>query len=940
VGCFASFAGGLHGQAPDGPPQPRPQPEFPPIQEVTKGYEARRGFITLHVDMKKHRVLGEIPGNLLGKPFLLAVSIAGGGYYTGWQWDDRMVLWERLDRKLVLVEPEIRYKAQGTLAEVVKRTYRDRVITSVPILSEGQGGACVVDMSDLLATRSFLFAGSLGRGIDPSLTKVAKAKAFQKNVELEFDLVRGGGEGGGGRGGRQGVVGGSGRIGVHYSISELAPAAGYRPRAADDRIGYFLTAYKDFSKDPRDDTSFVRHINRWRLEKADPTLELSPPKDPITFYVEKTVPIRFRRYVHEGILEWNEAFEKIGILGALVVRQQTDTEFNDLDPEDVRYNFFRWITSESSFAMGPSRVHPETGEILDADIIFDDAMIRTWLGEYSKFLAEGPAKEFHPALRRYLEEHPERHPLRRWSLRSPALAPHPETLDVVLPPGVEPPEDYGMGAPGLMPVPAALRRQGQCDFGHGVRHEVNMGLVALEILEGLPPQPGSKGPDKGKDAWPEEFMGQVVKEVVMHEVGHTLGLRHNFKASTWLGIDEINSPERPPEALTGSVMDYNPTNITPRGKPQGYWNTRTLGPYDFWAIEYGYTLKDDPKELARIAGRVAEKGLSYATDEDTWSSDPYVNRFDMGSDPLEFSRRQVELVSQLLQDLVEKFVKPGQGYQRARDAFDMFLFTHGRSVRRAARFIGGHSIYRDHKGDPGERPPVEPVPAEKQREALDFVCEQVLSANSLKFPPALFKYLAVGRWSHWGSSDENEDPEYPIHDRILQVQLWAIFDILNPRTLTLVADAEARLAPETDAVTIPEILAKLTEVIWSEVKSVPPTGDFTNRSPYITTLRRNLQHEYLGQLIDLALEGDSGGSPQSARTQAWYRLDKLRQDIAGAIAKFSATQPKLDDYTRAHLEESFQRITKALDASYSRSSASSGGGGGYIIIGQPPGEAR
>jgi hypothetical protein len=301
VGCFGTTVGGLFGQAPGGSPQPPPQPEFPPLQEVTKGYEARRGFLTLYVDMKKHRVLGEVPGNLLGRPFLLAVSIAGG-YYAGWQWDDRMVLWERLDRKLVLVEPEIRYKAQGTLAEVVKRTYRDRVITSVPILSEGPGGSCLIDLSDLLATRSSLFAGQLGRGIDPSLTKVAKAKAFQKNVELEFDLVRGGGDGGGPFGGGGG---GSGRLGVHYSISELAPAAGYRPRTADDRIGYFLTAYKDFSKDPREDTSFVRYINRWRLEKADPSLELSPPKDPIIFYVEKTVPIRFRRYVHEGILEWN-----------------------------------------------------------------------------------------------------------------------------------------------------------------------------------------------------------------------------------------------------------------------------------------------------------------------------------------------------------------------------------------------------------------------------------------------------------------------------------------------------------------------------------------------------------------------------------------------------------------------------------------------------------
>src|SRR6185295_9717782 len=121
---------------------------------------------------------------------------------------------------------------------------------------------------------------------------------------------------------------------------------------------------------------------RWQLDKLDPKLKLSPPKTPITFYIEKSVPVPFRRFVAEAILEWNKAFEKVGIVGAIQVHQQTeDNEHAGKDPEDARYNFFRWIVSDEAFAMGPSRVNPRTGQILDADIVFDDSMVESYAGD-------------------------------------------------------------------------------------------------------------------------------------------------------------------------------------------------------------------------------------------------------------------------------------------------------------------------------------------------------------------------------------------------------------------------------------------------------------------------------------------------------------------------------------------------------------------------------
>ncbi len=152
---------------------------------------------------------------------------------------------------------------------------------------------------------------------------------------------------------------------------------------ADDRVGYFLTVLKDFSKKETDDDRFVRYITRWNLEKADRNAEMSTPKEPIIFWLEKTIPFKYRKPIRDGILEWNKAFEKAGFYDAIEVRQQPDDA--PWEPGDIRYNTFRWITAGAGFAMGPSRVNPTTGQILDADIIFDADFLQFWKQEYETF---------------------------------------------------------------------------------------------------------------------------------------------------------------------------------------------------------------------------------------------------------------------------------------------------------------------------------------------------------------------------------------------------------------------------------------------------------------------------------------------------------------------------------------------------------------------------
>ena len=506
---------------------------------------------------------------------------------------------------------------------------------------------------------------------------------------------------------------------MHYSVSRL-PETGYQPRLADDRVGHFLTVIKDFSKTGADD-QFVRYINRWDLRKAKPGAEVSPPVTPIVVWIEKTVPYKFRGAVRDGILEWNKAFERVGFSNAIEVRQQPDDA--TWDPEDIRYNTFRWITANAGFAMGPSRTNPLTGQILDADIIFDADFIEIWT--------------------------------RRLETWKPDAAVEPLGLPLVAFNGHE-------DATGL-PFSLAFDRETDSE---GLGRQFAFGALAMAA--------GAKPVAKDQI---EKLLVEGVKSVVTHEVGHTLGLRHNFKSSALLTMDEVNDPEKNRTiGLTASIMDYTPVNISPKGKKQGDYFSRTIGPYDYWAIEYAYRplpggTDGEVPQLAKIASRCTEPALQYATDEDTGplAPDPSVNRFDLSKDPVEFARWRVELISQLLPVLVDRAVEPGEGYDRARNAFGILLNEHARAMGFVAREIGGVYVNRDHRGDPKARPPFVVTEPKKQREALEFLEQQVFGPEAYRFPDKLLDFLGTTHWKHWGMKPQGR-PDFPLNQTVLMMQ--------------------------------------------------------------------------------------------------------------------------------------------------------------------------
>jgi hypothetical protein len=351
------------------------------------------------------------------------------------------------------------------------------------------------------------------------------------------------------------------------------------------------------------------------------------------------------------------------------------------------------------------------------------------------------------------------------------------------------------------------------------------------------------------DGIPESFIGPLLADLVVHEVGHTLGLRHNFKASSIYTYSEINSPDtKGKKAFAGSVMDYIPVNVVAgKDKPQGDYGMHAVGPYDEWAIEYGYTFE---KDLKPILSRAAEPQLIYGTDEDTGGPDPRARRYDFSRDPLDYAENQIALAQITRAKLLEKFVKDGDSWAKARRGYQLTLLTQVQAVTMMSNWLGGSYVNRARKGDPNATAPVVPVPAEMQRKAIAFVLKNTFNDEAYGLTPELLKFLTIDKW--WDIQNYFDEPNWPVHDKVLGIQATVMTALLNPVTLARVYDNEFRTPSNEDAVTLPEVLKTVYEAAWVELGQIDPAKAYTDRAPLVSSLRRNLQREQVERLIDLA----------------------------------------------------------------------------------------
>ncbi|MEM9413062.1 MAG: zinc-dependent metalloprotease, partial [Planctomycetota bacterium] len=675
------------------------------------------------------------------------------------------IYWKKYGKRLALIAENIGIRGSDDESKAsVERIFTDRVLLDVPILTMVPRGGPMIDLDDLFVRNASVFFGSRYRA-SRGLINVKKAKSYEKNTEIAFEIP----------------VSGGGLKTLHYSVSKIEGTPGFKPRKADQRIGYFTTTYEDYGKYESDETD-IRFINRWHLEKRDPKLKLSPPKKPIVFYIEHTTPVRYRRWVRQGILNWNKAFEKIGIIDAVEVRQQ-DKQTNahmDKDPENVQFNFVRWLNNNISTAIGPSRVDPRTGEILDADIVLTDGWIRVFEDQFDELMPKISMQGVSPETLAWYAEHP------NWDPRVRLATPSQRNFVRESIQHQATQQFHGHTQSGIQTaamgddvldglVDRVSQTNGACFAAEGKGYDVALMRMMQRYLiddkkdeketsdDKKEDEEDAKEEEQMLDGMPESFIGPLLADLVSHEVGHTLGLRHNFKASSIYSLAEINSEElKGKKPLAGSVMDYLPTNFNfESGEVQGDYAMIGVGPYDLWAIEYGYTT--DKKKLPKILSRVAEPELSFGTDEDTIGPDPLARRYDFSQNPLDFATNQVKLAKHHREKILEDFVKDGDSWSKARQGYLLTLRLQTQATSMMANWIGGTFVNRDKKGDPNGRKPIEVVPTEQQREALEFVIENTMFDEAFGLSPELLLHMTSDPWRGGFFFSASNEPAWPIH---------------------------------------------------------------------------------------------------------------------------------------------------------------------------------
>jgi Met-zincin/Domain of unknown function (DUF5117) len=626
-------------------------------------------------------------------------------------------------------------------------------------------------------------------------------------------------------------------VGHHYSLA-LLPDPPMPARRADARIGLMTQTMLDYSDDlarsPR-----VRVAERWRLEKKDPAAPMSMPVKPITFWIDRNVPLKYRASVSSAILEWNKAFERIGFIDAIVVKQQADDA--DFDTLDIGYASVRWMMSASpSFgAIGPRHVDPRSGEILDADIGFESLSSRSHRNLRAQTLSGTPA------------------------------------FDAVL------------GQP-------QARGQDHCHYGDLAAEQLS---YALDLLAAR----GDLDPDSPQA---EGFVQDYVKDTIMHEVGHALGLRHNFRASRVYTEAQLSDPEfTRVNGTTGSVMEYNAINLPAPGQPAVTPFQTQLGPYDYWAIEYAYkpiAPADEEAELRRIAARSNEPLLAFGSDEDAaFGIDPETIQLDLGADPIAYAAKRLAIARDLFKRQELRELPPDQNYAVLRRSLGYAIADSGRAVGVLVRQIGGVRTLRDYPGS--GRDPLVPLDAATQRQALELISRHVLAADGLAVTPALQRRLAP-------DFDELREvaglgTDYSVPQRLLDLQRAVLNQLMSDALAVRMLDSLGKIEHPESAFQLAELYERLTRDIWSELA----TG------ANISASRRDLQREHVNRLANAMLRP----SPQArADARSLMRVQALQlQKQLDKSLKRSAT---MDAATRAHLQDSADTLAQALAAKLQR----------------------
>ena len=800
--------------APQNANAPRRAPR-PYAQVITARAHTERGNLTAHrVD---DRFFLEVADSTMGRDYLLVSRLAGvpagtGGFQSaGSSVNERMVRWERVGDRVLLRSISVGAVADDSLpiARSVRENNYAPILASFPIQAFARdSNAYVLDVTDFFGGDTPALSGLSAaqrrtygvRRFDTARSYVSGIRAFPLNVEVRHVQTFDASDPPGDR------AGGTVSLEMRQSLV-LLPKEPMRPRNFDQRVGFFTVERVNYGLDEQK-AATQTFITRWRLEPKDPAAyargELVEPVKPITYYIDPATPARWKRYVKEGVENWQRVFEKAGFKRAIIAKDPpSKAEDPDWDPDDARVSMVRWAASLVRNAVGPHTSDPRTGEILNSEI--------TW---------------YHNHMRSYRN---------RLLLETGAANPAARTLDI-----------------------------------------------------------------------PEELMGETMRQVITHEIGHAIGLEHNMIASSSFPTDSLRSPTFTSKyGVSATIMDYARQNYVAQPgdglKPKDF--IRRVGPFDEFAINWGYRVipvKSTELEKATLNGWIANQSgpMAYRyIPQQLGQLDPRAQTEDLGDDAVRASTYAIANYKKMIPQLVAWTTKPGDDYSDLEELYTEGLMQWSLYMGHVATVIAGVNV--DLKTSDQAGAVYHLVPRAKQRTALAFLHENVfvtpqwlepheivsrvgpggLAARQVNILNGLMSNARLGRLTELEKFDVSN--AYPVDEYLSDLKRY----IWGATSMTPSPDASRRALQRA-------YVQRLGQIVNPPAVAPPPPGGPVAGGP------PPVPRPFLGPVV---LERSD--VPALARAQL---REILKESRLAATAAKSALE-------RAHWSDMADRVTEMLD---------------------------
>ena len=383
--------------------------------------------------------------------------------------------------------------------------------------------------------------------------------------------------------------------------------------------------------------------------------------------------------------------------------------------------------------------------------------------------------------------------------------------------------------------------------------------------------------------------------LILHEVGHTLGLNHNFYSSHLHSLKNIHDRLiTEPIGLTSSVMEYPAVNVNDNPKHHGQFYTTVPGPYDIWAIEFGYTPplenpEDEKERIELLLSQSTKNELRFGNDADDMRSpgkgiDPRVNTSDMSTNPIAYAKQRMDIVRSLYPGLKKRYERPGESYHAFTDAFSILNREYRNSAMVISRYVGGVFTDRSLVGQKGSQKPFRPVPKDKQKWAMTLLGKYIFAPNAFETPEGIMDHL---QWERRGFSG-TRDPK--LLDMYLGTQKNILNHFFHINVLKRISDTELY----GNDYGLNEVMLDLTTICFS-----------ADAGTSVNAIRRNLQIEYTERLIRIVQNKGKVKYSHLAVASAFENLNKVK--------KYTLKSYGMNEATKAHRKYLTYRINKELE---------------------------